>query len=154
MFNMLYYREICYKFFRWIILDSDKLKEVGLKITAARVKILNTLAESKEGHLTAEDIYKVLIKEGEEISIATVYRVLTQFEVAGLLIRHKFEGDQAVFELNDKEHHDHMVCTECKKVIEFNDELIEKQQEVIAAKNNFLITDHALYIYGVCASCR
>lgn len=105
-------------------------------------------------HLTAEDVYKTLISEGEEIGLATVYRVLTQFEAAGLVKRLHFEGANSVFELNRGSHHDHMVCVRCGRVEEFSDETIEQRQQAIAQERNFQLTDHALCLYGVCADCQ
>jgi len=99
-------------------------------------------------------VYKALIEADEDVGLATVYRVLTQFEAAGLVMRHHFEGGHSVFELNSDEHHDHIVCTKCGKVEEFFDEVIEQQQDQIAEKLGFKITDHSLYIYGICPSCR
>jgi len=128
--------------------ERQDLKKAGLKVTLPRMKILEILEASKEHHLTAEDIYKHLLEAGEEIGLATVYRVLTQFEGAGLVQRHHFEGGQAVFELNRGEHHDHMVCSRTGKVVEFYDEVIEKRQQEIAKAHGFTITDHCLILYG------
>jgi Fur family ferric uptake transcriptional regulator len=105
-------------------------------------------------HLTAEDVYKTLLQEGEEIGLATVYRVLTQFEAAGLVKRHHFEGGNSVFELNRGDHHDHVVCVKCGKVEEFSDDIIEKRQKEIAQRLQFKLTDHALCLYGVCIDCQ
>ncbi len=129
-------------------MERQDLKKAGLKVTLPRMKILEILEASKEHHLTAEDIYKHLLEAGEEIGLATVYRVLTQFEGAGLVQRHHFEGGQAVFELNRGEHHDHMVCSRTGKVVEFYDEVIEKRQQEIAKAHGFTITDHCLILYG------
>ena len=104
--------------------------------------------------MTAEDVYKTLLDAGEEIGLATVYRVLTQFEAAGLVIRHNFEGGRSVFELDQGGHHDHMVCVECGRVFEFFDEEIESRQKQVASKAGFVMDDHALYIYGVCQGMR
>lgn len=134
--------------------NNDELKKAGLKVTLPRLKILQLLEVSKEHHLSAEDIYRVLNEGGEEIGLATVYRVLTQFEEAGLVIRHHFEGGMSVFELDHGEHHDHLVCVKCGKVEEFVDEVIERRQEEIAKKSGYTITDHSLNIYGVCAACQ
>jgi Fur family ferric uptake transcriptional regulator len=133
---------------------SEDLRKAGLKVTAPRVKILELLEKSSEKHVSAEDIYKSLIETGDEVGLATVYRVLTQFEAAGLVNRHNFEGGQAVFELADDEHHDHIVCVKCNRVEEFVDEVIEKRQDEIANRMGFEITDHALNIFGICADCR
>ncbi len=129
---------------------SVDLKKAGLKTTLPRLKILNLLEQSSVRHLSAEDIYKKLLEEGEEVGLATVYRVLTQFESARLVIRHNFEGGSSVFELNDEGHHDHIVCVECGKVFEFTDDTIEKRQYQAAEKMGFALKDHSLYIYGVC----
>jgi Fur family ferric uptake transcriptional regulator len=120
------------------------------------MKILEILETSNADthHLTAEDIYRILLDSGEEIGLATVYRVLTQFEAAGLVIRHHFEGGQAVFELDRGRHHDHLVCVKCGKIIEFVDDTIEMKQKQIASNAGFKMTDHALIIYGICASCE
>jgi Fur family ferric uptake transcriptional regulator len=130
--------------------EKQDLKRVGLKITQPRMKILALLDQSDQRHLTAEDVYKKLLENNEEIGLATVYRVLTQFESAGLVYRHNFEGGQAVFELagEDDEHHDHMVCVKTGKVVEFYDEIIEQRQKEIAKEHGFVITDHSLVLYG------
>ena len=129
-------------------MEEKDIKRAGLKITQPRVKILDLLSNSHEHHLSAEDIYKSLLGNGEEIGLATVYRVLTQFETAGLVNRHHFEGGQAVFELATEEHHDHMVCMKTGKVIEFYDEIIEQRQRELAKQHNFRIKDHSLILYG------
>ncbi len=130
--------------------DQKDLKNAGLKATLPRLKVLSLFENSKERHLSAEDIYKVMINSGEDVGLATVYRVLTQFEQAGLLIRHHFESGKAVFELNAGGHHDHVVCIKCGRVAEFYDEEIEKRQESAAAKLGFTMQDHSLTIYGLC----
>ncbi|MCX7185725.1 MAG: ferric iron uptake transcriptional regulator [Methylophilaceae bacterium] len=130
--------------------DQKDLKNAGLKATLPRLKVLSLFENSKERHLSAEDIYKVMINSGEDVGLATVYRVLTQFEQAGLLIRHHFESGKAVFELNAGGHHDHVVCMKCGRVAEFYDEEIEKRQESAAAKLGFTMQDHSLTIYGLC----
>ncbi len=135
-------------------MKSQNLKEVGLKVTLPRLKILEILGQSTLRHMSAEDVYKALLEAGEEIGLATVYRVLTQFEAAGLVERHNFEGGQAVFELSEGEHHDHLLCVKCGRVDEFMDETIEKHQHDIAQKFGYRITDHCLYIYGVCPDCQ
>ncbi len=132
----------------------QQIKQAGLKITHPRVKILAILESSEQRHLSAEDIYKELLRRGEEIGLATVYRVLTQFEVAGLVCRHHFEGGQSVFELNRGEHHDHLICVQCGQVVEFFDPQIEARQRAVAKRYQFSIEDHALVIYGRCARCR
>ena len=135
-------------------MSKEQLKKAGLKITGPRVKIFQVLTTSNKRHLSAEDIYHLLQRQGEDIGLATVYRVLTQFESSGLIHRHRFDEDCAVFELSDGEHHDHLVCINCQKVVEFVDDVIEKRQEDIAKENGFEITDHSLYIYGVCPACQ
>jgi Fur family ferric uptake transcriptional regulator len=130
--------------------DQKDLKNAGLKATLPRLKVLSLFENSKERHLSAEDIYKVMINSGEDVGLATVYRVLTQFEQAGLLIRHHFESGKAVFELNHGSHHDHIVCVKCGRVEEFYDAEIEKRQECAAAKLGFKMQDHSLTIYGIC----
>ncbi len=134
--------------------ESQDLRKAGLKVTLPRMKILEMLEGSKNRHLSAEDVYKALLEAGEDIGLATVYRVLTQFEAAGLVQRHHFEGGHSVFELNEGEHHDHILCVKCGRVDEFVDETIEKRQRVIAEKSGYEMTDHCLYIYGICANCR
>ena len=135
-------------------MEHQQIKQAGLKITHPRVKILAILESSEQRHLSAEDIYKELLRRGEEIGLATVYRVLTQFEIAGLVCRHHFEGGQSVFELNRGEHHDHLICVQCGQVVEFLDKRIEERQRVIAKQQGFTIEDHSLVIYGRCARCR
>ncbi len=127
------------------------LKASGLKATLPRLKILDIFQNSEVRHLTAEDVYKVLLNENMDVGLATVYRVLTQFEQAGLLHRNHFETGKAVFELNEGSHHDHLVCLDCGRVEEFFDEDIEKRQHTIATERGFKIADHALAIYGTCA---
>ncbi len=133
--------------------DHD-LKKAGLKVTNPRLKILEILNKNVEHHLSAEEIYNLLKEQDEDVGVATVYRVLTQFEEAGLVIRHRFEGDQAVFELDRDEHHDHLVCVKCGLIEEFVDEVIEDRQEKIALKYGFKITEHNLTIYGICPKCN
>ncbi len=135
-------------------MKSQNLKKVGLKVTLPRLKILEILGKSSQRHMTAEDVYKALLAAGEEIGLATVYRVLTQFEAAGLVERHNFEGGQAVFELSEGDHHDHLLCVKCGRVDEFVDDTIERRQHSIAEKFGYEITDHCLYIYGVCPECQ
>ena len=135
-------------------MSNSELKKVGLKVTTPRVKILSLLEGAKSRHFTAEEIYKMLVADQEEIGLATVYRVLTQFEAAGLVRRHHFEGGSSVFELNSGEHHDHLVCIQCGKITEFVNEQIEEQQSDIAKNAGFVMTDHELNIYGVCAECQ
>jgi Fur family ferric uptake transcriptional regulator len=129
-------------------MESSDIKNAGLKLTLPRMKILELLEKSDDRHLKAEDIYKLLLDSGEEIALATVYRVLTQFETAGLVTRHHFEGGHAVFELNDGDHHDHLVDISTGRVVEFYDEVIEQRQREIAKKHNFTITEHTMVLYG------
>lgn len=138
------------------MLESQEIRNAGLKVTLPRVKILEILenCQHSERHLSAEKVYKILLDEGEEIGLATVYRVLTQFEAADLVKRHHFEGGNSVFELNRGEHHDHMVCVKCGKVSEFKDEVIERRQREISDKLGYELTDHCLHLYGLCSSCR
>lgn len=134
--------------------ESRDLKSAGLKATLPRIKILQMLESSPARHLSAEDVYKSLLEGGEDVGLATVYRVLTQFESAGLVSRHHFEGGHSMFELNEGKHHDHILCVKCGKVEEFMDEMIEERQRAIAKKAGFSMTDHSLYIYGICAACQ
>ena len=129
-------------------MEEKDIKRAGLKVTQPRLKILDLLSNARDRHLSAEDIYKMLLANDEEIGLATVYRVLTQFEGAGLVCRHHFEGGQAVFELASDKHHDHMVCMRTGKVVEFYDEIIEQRQRELAEKYNFRITEHSLILYG------
>lgn len=133
--------------------ENVQLKNVGLKVTIPRLKILQILEEYHAHHLSAEDVYKILLEMGEEISLATVYRVLTQFANSGLITKHNFATEHSVYEIRPHQHHDHLVCIRCGKVEEFIDEAIEKRQENIAKKAGFKITDHVLNIYGVCPEC-
>lgn len=127
--------------------ENQELRSVGLKVTHPRVKILQLFESSNERHLSAEDTYKLLLEAGEEIGLATVYRVLTQFEAAGLIIRHNFDGSSAVFELVRGDHHDHMVCAESGQVIEFHSAEIERLQKEIAEQHGFELVDHNLVLY-------
>ncbi len=131
-------------------MESGELRKLGLKVTLPRMKILEILETGETRHMSAEDVYRVLLDAEEEIGLATVYRVLTQFEAAGLVTRHHFEGGHSVFELNQGHHHDHIVCNQCGKVVEFMDETIERCQEKVAKKAGFTIRDHSLIIYGDC----
>ena len=135
-------------------MENTQIKQAGLKVTLPRVKILSVLETSHKRHLSAEDVYKKLLEKGEEIGLATVYRVLAQFEGAGLVCRHHFEGGQSVFELNRGGHHDHLVCVKCGKVVEFLEEAIEERQRAIAREHGFILEDHALVIYGLCSDCQ
>ena len=127
--------------------ENRELRKAGLKITMPRVKILELLEHADGGHLSAEEIYQQLLEEGEQTGLATVYRVLTQFEQADLVLRHNFEGGKAVFELNRGDHHDHMVCTDSGDVIEFHNEEIEELQRKIAASHGYVLVDHSLVLY-------
>ena len=137
--------------------QNEELKRAGLKITLPRVKILAILQSDGNQHVSAEDIYKILLEQEEEIGLATVYRVLNQFDDAGIVTRHHFEGGKSVFELSHKKHHDHLVCLKCGKVVEFEDDTIERRQEEIATENGIKLTNHSLYLYGECedtAACK
>jgi Fur family ferric uptake transcriptional regulator len=130
--------------------DQQELKNAGLKATLPRLKVLSLFENSKARHLSAEDVYKIMLNSGEDVGLATVYRVLMQFEQAGLLIRHHFESGKAVFELDNGGHHDHIVCVKCGRVEEFYDAEIEKRQQEAAESLGFEIQDHSLTIYVVC----
>lgn len=130
--------------------ESKELHNIGLKATVPRLKVLELFQGSKERHMSAEDVYKLLLNDNADVGLATVYRVLTQFEQAGLLQRHHFEGGRAVFELNEGSHHDHLVCLQCGKVEEFYDAEIEKRQHKIAQDRGFSLHDHSLYLYADC----
>lgn len=133
-------------------LENQELRKAGLKVTLPRVKIYQILEKAGEGdHFSAEDIYKLLMEQGEDVGLATVYRVLTQFETAGLVSRHHFEGGHSVFELMRDEQHDHIVCVKCGKVREFVDPELNKRQNAIAKELGFNITDRTVYLYGICA---
>lgn len=133
--------------------EGQQLKEAGLKITVPRIRVLHILEQSKDHHLSAEDVYRGLLEMGEDVGLATVYRVLTQFEAAGIVHRHNFEGGYSVFELTKAEHHDHLVCLQCGRVEEFVDEMIEERQHMIAEKAGFKMSAHSLNIYGTCSAC-
>lgn len=130
------------------------LKRVGLKVTLPRLKILSILESNEQKHMSAEEIYRIFLERGDEIGIATVYRVLTQFESSGIVSRHRFDGESSIFELCAGPHHDHLVCVKCSKVVEFVDEVVEERQRVLAKDNGFEITDHSLTIYGLCPGCQ
>ncbi|ALP54754.1 Fur family transcriptional regulator [Candidatus Tenderia electrophaga] len=136
------------------MVQTQELKKAGLKATVPRLKILEILEAHKDQHMRAEDVYKALLDSNEDIGLATVYRVLTQFEAAGLVERHHFEGGHSVFELDQGEHHDHMLCISCGRVDEFVDDTIEERQKAIAKKAGYKITNHSLHIYGVCPECQ
>jgi Fur family ferric uptake transcriptional regulator len=135
-------------------MSNQALKDAGLKVTLPRVKILQLLEVSNRRHMSAEDVYKALLATGEDVGLATVYRVLTQFEAAGLVIRHHFEGGNSVFELSDVDHHDHIVCIKCDRVEEFSDAVVEARQEKISAEMGYELTGHSFYLYGICPQCR
>ena len=130
--------------------NIDELKSTGLKATVPRLKILEVFQRSRQRHMSAEDIFRVLLQERADVGLATVYRVLTQFEQAGILKRSQFEGGKSVFELDQGEHHDHLVCLDCGQVEEFYDAEIEKRQHAVAKAKGFTITDHALSLYASC----
>ncbi|WP_417223422.1 ferric iron uptake transcriptional regulator [Amphritea sp.] len=133
-------------------LENQELRNAGLKVTLPRVKIYQILEKAGEGdHFSAEDIYKLLLEHNEDVGLATVYRVLTQFEGAGLVSRHHFEGGHSVFELTQDEQHDHIVCVKCGKVREFSDRRLKERQDEVARELGFKITDRTLYLYGECA---
>ena len=131
-------------------MESNDLRKHGLKATLPRLKIIEILETSEQRHFSAEDVYKMLLMAKEDIGLATVYRVLTQFEAAGLVTRHHFESGHSVFELSDDTHHDHIVCNQCGKITEFFDEIIEECQKKVASKAGFSIQDHSLTLYGDC----
>jgi Fur family ferric uptake transcriptional regulator len=130
--------------------DQFNLKKAGLKVTLPRLRILNLFLTSGKRHLSAEEIYKMLLADGEDMGLATVYRVLTQFETAGIITRHHFESGKAVFELNEGDHHDHLVCLQCGRIEEFFDPEIEARQNTIAKERHFVVHEHSLYIYADC----
>ncbi|MDQ8039515.1 MAG: ferric iron uptake transcriptional regulator [Rickettsiella sp.] len=134
-------------------MDNQQLRQAGLKVTVPRLKILQLLEQVKTRHLSAEDIYKALLESGEDIGLATVYRVLTQFETAGLVKRRNFEEGYSVFELDKGPHHDHLFCIKCGKVDEFVDKKIEQRQKAVAKDKGYKMTDHSLIIYGICSVC-
>jgi len=135
-------------------MESQDLRKAGLKVTLPRLKVLEILESAKQRHMSAEDVYKALLDMDEEIGLATVYRVLTQFETAGLVSKLSIDGGHAVFELEDGTHHDHLFCVRCNKIEEFIDEVIEQRQRAIALEKGFEMTDHSLYIYGICRHCQ
>lgn len=128
-------------------IDNQDLRKVGLKVTLPRLKILQMLEESEEHHMSAEDVYKSLLDAGEDVGLATVYRVLTQFESAGLVVRHNFDEGRAVFELAGDDHHDHMVCLDTGKVIEFHDQAIERRQQEVCEAHGYELVEHSLVLY-------
>jgi Fur family ferric uptake transcriptional regulator len=130
--------------------NIDELKSTGLKATIPRLKILEVFQRGKQRHMTAEDVYRVLLESNADVGLATVYRVLTQFEQAGILLRSHFESGKAVYELDEGQHHDHLVCLDCGRVEEFYDAEIEKRQHAVAKAKGFTISDHALSLYAHC----
>ena len=132
------------------MVENSELRKAGLKVTLPRVKILQMLDSSVSGqrHMSAEDVYKALMEAGEDVGLATVYRVLNQFDDAGIVTRHNFEGGKSVFELTQQHHHDHLICLDCGKVIEFSDDSIELRQREIASRHGIRLTNHSLYLYG------
>jgi len=130
--------------------DELQLKKAGLKVRSPRIKILEILKNPNNQHISAEDVYKILLEKNEEIGLATVYRVLNQFDDAGIVSRQHFEGGRSVFELSAKDHHDHLVCLTCGHVFEFEDDVIERRQLDVAEANNIRLTNHSLYLYGEC----
>ena len=130
--------------------NIDELKNTGLKATIPRLKILEVFQRGKQRHMTAEDVYRILLQEQSDVGLATVYRVLTQFEQAGILLRSHFESGKAVYELDEGQHHDHLVCLDCGRVEEFYDAEIEKRQNAVAKAKGFTISDHALSLYATC----
>ncbi len=137
-----------------IMSEIDQIREAGLKVTVPRTRILAILERNAERHMSAEDVFRELLAEEADIGLATVYRVLTQFESAGLICRRNFDNAQAVFELNRGEHHDHLVCTRCGRIVEFVDPKIEARQAAVANDHGFLTEDHSLVIYGTCPECQ
>lgn len=137
--------------------DSASLRKAGLKATVPRLRILEVMEGSDQRHFTAEDVYRALLDANEDVGLATIYRVLTQFEAAGLVVRHHFEGDRSIFELGSGEgacHHDHLVCERCGAIQEFFDPAIESAQQRVAAARGFEVTHHSLYIHGICEKCQ
>ncbi|MCL4410087.1 ferric iron uptake transcriptional regulator [Aliidiomarina haloalkalitolerans] len=127
-----------------------QLKKAGLKVTSPRIKILEVMKNPAHQHVSAEEVFKILLEQGDEVGLATVYRVLNQFDDAGIVTRHHFEGGRSVFELSAKDHHDHLVCLDCGRVIEFEDDTIEKRQLAVAKEHGLSLTNHSLYLYGEC----
>ena len=130
--------------------QNEELKRAGLKVTLPRITILAILQDPENQHISAEEVYKILIEKDQEIGLATVYRVLNQFDDAGIVTRHHFEGGKSVFELAQKDHHDHLVCLNCGKVVEFEDDIIEQRQTDIANEHKISLKHHSLYLYGEC----
>lgn len=135
-------------------MDNSDLKKAGLKATLPRLRVLEILETSDKRHMSAEDVYRAMLDAEQDIGLATIYRVLTQFETAGLVVRHHFEEGHAVFELDSGQHHDHLVCVSCGKIVEFLDRTIENRQDKIAAEHGFEVSDHSLVLYGQCKDCQ
>ena len=135
-------------------MDNDDIRQAGLKVTLPRIKVLKVLETANPRHLSAEDVYRQLVEMGEEVGLATVYRVLAQFEEAKLIKRHNFENGYSVFEIDQGKHHDHLVCVQCGRVEEFADDVIEQRQLIIAKQTGFEMINHNLTIYGLCSSCQ
>ena len=135
-------------------MDAEDLKSAGINVTLPRLKILEVLEKSSNHHLSAEDIYRALIEQHEDIGMATIYRALGQFEESGIVNKLNFENNQSVYELSNVEHHDHLVCVKCNTIVEFQDDVIERHQLQIAKKYGFQLTDHSLYLYGLCKTCK
>tara|TARA_B100001079_G_C16366593_1_gene495443 strand:- start:570 stop:977 length:408 start_codon:yes stop_codon:yes gene_type:complete len=135
-------------------MDAQDLKTAGLKVTLPRLKILEILEKNDNHHMSAEDIYRALITQNEEVGVATIYRVLTQFEEVGMVNKLNFDNGQSVYEISNDHHHDHLVCIKCGKIDEFSDEVIEKHQHDIAKNHKYQLTDHCLYLYGLCEDCQ
>ncbi len=133
--------------------NQNELRSAGLKATFPRLKILDIFRRAEPRHQSAEDVYRTLVAEDVDIGLATVYRVLTQFEQAGILTRSQFDGTRAVFEINDGDHHDHLICTNCGKVVEFYEPSIEKRQHEIAKEHGYVLESHTMMLYGVCSEC-
>jgi Fur family ferric uptake transcriptional regulator len=131
-------------------ITNQDLRKAGLKVTLPRIKILELLESATDHHLSAEDIYKTLLEQGEDVGLATVYRVLTQFEQAGIIERHHFENNHSVFEIMQEDHHDHIVCQICGRVVEFTNDVIEAEQHKVAEQLGFELTGHSLNLYGIC----
>ncbi|MFB6348132.1 ferric iron uptake transcriptional regulator [Moraxella marmotae] len=131
---------------------NKDLRKAGLKVTLPRIKILELLENAEHHHMSAEDVYRALAEQGEDVGLATVYRVLTQFEQAGIVERHNFENNLSVFEIVQEEHHDHLVCDVCGKIVEFRNTVIEDEQFKVAQEHNFKLSGHSLVLYGVCDS--
>lgn len=134
-------------------IETQKLKLSGLRVTPQRLKVLNLFHQARDRHLSAEAVYRQLSEQGDEIALATVYRVLTQFEAVGLVLRHNFRSGESVFEVADTEHHDHLVCIDCHRVEEFSNHAIELEQAQVAKQRGFEMTSHHLTIYGRCCQC-